>query len=298
MSTTTDATKKKRATNIEEFGALFGALITQEGVGKGLALKLRPTDVVIAPFGKSGTTWLQQIVHTLRTRGDMDFDDISRVVPWIETSTDLGIDLDGEQKANPRAFKSHLAWDAVPKGGRYIVSLRDPKDAFYSGYKFMEGWFFEPGTISPEDFLETPLLSPNEYCAHLVSWWRHRDDANVLLLAYEHMKADLTGTIRRVADFIGIELDDELLAMTQEHASLDFMLAHKDRFDDSLMRTRSEKVCGLPPGSDSAKVRKGEVGGHKEKLSPEVLAKLDAIWQREVAEVIGFKDYASLIAEL
>ena len=47
-------------------------------------------------------------MHGLRARGDMDFDDISRVVPWIELSHDLGLQLSAEQSAEPRAFKSHL----------------------------------------------------------------------------------------------------------------------------------------------------------------------------------------------
>ena len=114
----------------------------------------RPTDVVIAPFGKCGTTWLQQTFHTLRTRGDMDFDDISRVVPWIETAVTLGLDLDAPQRAEPRGFKSHLSYDEVPKGARYIVAVREPKDALVSLYRFMEGWFIEPGTISAEHIFE------------------------------------------------------------------------------------------------------------------------------------------------
>ena len=32
--------------------------------------------VIITPFAKCGTTWLQQMVHSLRTGGDLDFDDI------------------------------------------------------------------------------------------------------------------------------------------------------------------------------------------------------------------------------
>ena len=42
------------------------------------------------------TTWIQQIVHMLRSGGDMDFDDISRVSPWIEVAFALGGDLDAE----------------------------------------------------------------------------------------------------------------------------------------------------------------------------------------------------------
>jgi len=72
-----------RATSIEALEAKIALMFDEEKLKTSLALKLRPTDVVIAPFAKSGTTWTQQIVHCLRTRGDMDFDDISRVIPWI-----------------------------------------------------------------------------------------------------------------------------------------------------------------------------------------------------------------------
>ena len=290
-----------RATSIEELREIQKPMLTAEGIAKGLALKLRPTDVVISPFGKSGTTWTQQIVHGLRTRGDMDFDDISRVVPWIETSTDLGIDLDAEQRAEPRAFKSHLGWDQVPKGGRYIVPVRDPGDALVSAYRFMEGWFVEPGSISIEDHARQSFIrhEPGRgYWAHLVSWWEHRHDENVLLLAYEQMKVDLEGTIRRIAAFIDIPLDDELFEIVMRQSSLAFMTEYKDRFDDKLMRDRSEAVCGLPPGSDSAKVRAGEVGSRKVELPSEIQAELDAVWLEEVTPTTGLESYDALLEAL
>lgn len=106
--------------------------------------------MIIASYAKCGTTWLQQMAHSLRTGGDLDFDDISRVVPWIETASDLGIELDAEQRGEPRIFKSHLAYDDVPSGARYIVSVRDPRDALVSAYRLLEGWFFEPGSIGME----------------------------------------------------------------------------------------------------------------------------------------------------
>ena len=59
----------------------------------------RSSDVIITPWSKSGTTWLQQIVHSLRSAGDMSFDDISRVSPWIEVADALRIDLDRDQLA-------------------------------------------------------------------------------------------------------------------------------------------------------------------------------------------------------
>ena len=100
----------------------------------------RPADIIISPAPKSGTTWLQQIVHGLRTRGYMDFEEIGVVMPWIEIAHDMGWDLNAPQVAEPRAYKSHLSWDDVPKGGRYLCSFRDPKTAFVSSDWFMENW--------------------------------------------------------------------------------------------------------------------------------------------------------------
>src|SRR6187549_3056244 len=79
------ATPATRPKTFEEFAARRVGMGTAEGIQRALAFKPRPDDVIITPYGKCGTTWLQQVFHGLRTRGDMDFDDISRVVPWIET---------------------------------------------------------------------------------------------------------------------------------------------------------------------------------------------------------------------
>jgi hypothetical protein len=291
------ATRGTRPTSLKEMRERQAKLLTKEEIAAGMALKLRPTDVVITPFAKSGTTWMQQIVHTLRTRGDMDFDDISRVIPWIETSPALGIDLNAEQRAEPRAFKSHLGYGEVPKGGRYINVVRDPADALVSMYKFNEGWFWEPGSVDLEEFALTGFIEQRGYYKHLKSWWPHRNDENVLFLAYEHMHRDVRATIRRVAAFIGIDLDDDLLDLTEEHASIAFMLAHKDRFDDYLMRKLSEERIGLPEGSDSAKVREGRSGGGAA-LSAKVHAALDRLWGEEITAEFGFPDYAALIAAL
>src|SRR5258706_6854900 len=119
-----------RARNLAELGVIQRRMFGADDIGVSIrGHHPRPTDVVITPYGKCGTTWLQQIFHTLRTRGDFDFDDISRVVPWLETSVIVGLDIEAPQRAEPRGFKSHLPYDMVPKGARYIVALRDPKDA-------------------------------------------------------------------------------------------------------------------------------------------------------------------------
>jgi hypothetical protein len=298
-----DAVAPHRARSMAEMAEIQGRMATQADWFAGFRnYRPRASDIIISPFGKCGTTWLQQGFHTLRTRGDMDFDDISRVVPWIETSHILGLDLKAPQRGKPRGFKSHLSYTAIPKGARYVVSLRDPKDAMVSMYRFMEGWFFEPGAISISEFAaDRGLAKPEEatsYWSHLLSWWAERDNPDVLVLTYEYMSDEPEATIRRLAAFCGIAVDDDLVALTLERTSLAFMLAHKDRFDDLMMRQLSETRCGLPPGSDSAKVREGRVGGHAKELPAPVAAEMDAIWARLVAPKTGFADYAALEAAL
>ncbi len=286
---------RKRAESLEELGELF---LREKVPGQRersiAAYNPRASDIVITPFGKSGTTWTQQIFHTLRTRGDMDFDDISRVVPWIETAEMLNIDINADQCIEPRGFKSHLDYDVMPKGAKYINVIRHPVDAAFSSFKFMEGWYFKPGSISADDFVRVTTRDA-AYHKHFSSWWQHRNDENVLYLVYEHMKQDLEGTIKRVASFCNIELDDDLRLLTLKHASLPFMLKYKSRFDDAMLRERSEKTL-LPPGSDSAKVREGRVGVND--LSKNTIEVLQKLWQDNLTPVTGFESYEALIASL
>src|SRR3954452_5575412 len=242
--------ERRRATTVAELLQKMDGLVTPGGFAAGLGFVPGPSDVVIASYAKCGTTWLQQMVHSLRTGGDLDFDDISRVVPWIETAADVGLDLDGPQRGEPRAFKSHLSYDQVPAGGRYIVSVRDPRDALVSAYRFFEGWFFEPGSIGMETLGRVRFVEGRTYYTHLASWWPHRHDTNVLLLAYEHMKDDHEGAVRRVAEFIGFSDEVERIAIASQESSLASMKAHHDKYDDLMMREHSEVVCDLPLGSD------------------------------------------------
>lgn len=286
-----------RPTSMQEMRALQRRVFDPKLIAQGMALKLRPTDLVITPFGKSGTTWTQQIVHTLRTGGDMDFDDISRVIPWIEMSPSLGLDLDAEQRAAPRAFKSHLTADDVPKGGRYINVMRAPGDVLVSNFKFMEGWFFETGSIGIEEYARETFLKSRGYFAHLKSWWTRRNDEDVLFLAYEKMLKDSRGTITRIAEFAGIPLDASLLAKAEEHSSIEFMLEYRDRFDDAMMRSKLERDGALPKGSDSAKVRKGKAGGAAS-LPSGIVDEIDTLWREEMLECTGCETYADLMAAL
>ena len=64
------------------------------------AVELCENDVIIAGFPKSGTNWVEQICHQIRTRGsDEDFEELTDEVPLLQLfSVPLGYDLNATQK--------------------------------------------------------------------------------------------------------------------------------------------------------------------------------------------------------
>ena len=260
----------------------------------------RPSDVIVTPWSKSGTTWLQQIAHGLRSGGDMDFDDISRLSPWIEVADALGVDLDADQGWTPRIFKSHYSYAAVPKGARYIVAFREPHRVMVSYYRFYEGWLFESGTVSLDEYLAPHLdrSSGKDYWSHMASWWARRGDPKVLLLSFELMHEDLEKTVRRVADFIGISADDGLISLVTRQSTLEFMLEHEHRFNDLMHRQRGAEVGAHPPGIGSTKVTAGEYNPERYELSSSVLAAMEHHWEEAMAEPFGIRSYDELTEAL
>jgi hypothetical protein len=292
---------RKRATSLDELRERRGALASEASLRRGISFRPRSTDVLIATYPKCGTTWLQQIVHGLRTRGSMDFDEITAVVPWIELAFDLGINLDASQVTAPRVFKTHLTWSEVPKGARYIYALRDPKDVLVSVYHFHEGWRFEPGTIPIGTFAREFFMSPESgrrYWRHVASWWEQRHRPKVLMLFYEDMKADLRAAIQSIARFIGCELDENLLEVAARQSSIEFMKAHGTKFDDHLVRRARNAARSLPPGGDSSKVRNGRVGDHLVEIPKDVSQELDLIWREEIETRLGLPCYEAMREQL
>lgn len=254
---------------------------------------VRPTDVFVSTYTKSGTTWMQQVVHQLRTGGSMDFDDISVVVPWIEVALDVGIDPDAEQPWEPRAFKSHLPWSQLPAGGRYITVFRDPTTVLPSFYRFFEGWFFEPGSVTIEAFARRLYLEGSRagrHWSHLVDWWPRVGDDDVLALTYEDMVAAPDDVPPVVAEFLGLDLDPATMHRVVQNCSRATMAAHGDKFDDHVLRSHRDAVMGLPPGGTAAKVN---AQPSHVVLTPQLSAELDAMWDRTVQAELGFASYGA-----
>lgn len=298
-----------RARTPDGLRSLLGDFMSEKSLERGLAFAPRMSDVLIATYPKCGTTLMQQIVHGLRTGGDLDFRDISEVVPWLEVAFDLGQDPAAEQRANPRVFKTHLDWEALPKGGRVIYVLREPIAALVSFYHFFSGWLFEPGSMDLESFALDYVLGREgrqDYWRHLVSWWPHRSDARVLALCYEDLVEDLPGAVRTVAEFIGVDADPARYDVATRQARKEFMQQYPTLWEDPRLREARNPVLGLPPDAKGTKVRGSadalgriegagaEGSGRLEEVTEAVREAWAGRWEEVVAPRTGCDDYRAL----
>jgi hypothetical protein len=211
---------------------------------------------------------------------------------------DCGIDIYAPQVAHPRAFKTHLTLEEAPKGGKYIVVLRNPHDALISHYYFFEGFFFEKGSIDIETFAREYYFPRQAIFNHIKAMWDRRKDADVLPLCYENMKMDLSQTVERVAEFISIPLDDELREIVVRQSDIKFMQAHENQFEDHIIRKARSAAMRLPMDGQLSKVRDGQVGGAKLLVPEYIKQKLDQIWHDEITSKIGLRSYEDLRKEL
>mmetsp|Transcript_2002 Transcript_2002/g.7156 ORF Transcript_2002/g.7156 Transcript_2002/m.7156 type:complete len:315 (+) Transcript_2002:35-979(+) len=279
---------------------------TEVGRLKGLDFKPRPTDVFIVTSPKSGTTWTQHIVHGLRSRGSMDFQEISEVVPWIELAYDCGQDLESEQRfAPPRTFKSHCWYPHCPKGAKYVIVVRNPMEVAISFYKFFQDWFFfEDDNVDVDTFVKEFVLqrgipaSPMNNASlwhHLTSWWPHRNDETVLWLYYEDLKDDLPACVHKIAEFMGLEYDEERERIVVSQSSISFMKEHEHKFNEALTKKHRNGPCGLPEGAGCSGSKVSTGGRHGIALRAETAEQMEKKWADIVQPVTGFASYSEML---
>ena len=211
--------------------------------------RFREGDIVIATYAKSGTTWAQQIVAQL-IFGGAEGINVHQLSPWVDLRIlppEALVALD--HQTHRRFVKTHLPVDALVFSPRakYIYIGRDGRDAAWSfhnhHYNATDEYFrqynegrpaglplLERGSPDPHDFYRD-WFDGNGYpiwpfWENVRSWWAIRGLPNVMLLHFNELKSDLEGTIRRIAGFLGIAIDEAVLPKIVEHCSFGYMKAH------------------------------------------------------------------------
>jgi hypothetical protein len=306
--------------SIRKLKATLSKLETIEGRNAGLSFVPTKNDVIIATTAKSGTTLCQVILHSLRTGGDMSYDEISLVIPCIEMAYDYGVkDLSTWPQGDfsPRAFKTHLWYRDCPKWcqgedqhNRVIFVCRDPLDAAPSFYHFFNGWFFDYNEISMKDFVthfclrrgaaETSIHNASHWHT-IASWYPHRNQPWMLWLHYEDLIEDLPACIDLIADFMGGEAasDPERRKIALQQAQIDFMKRHSTKYDEHMLKLARNEACGRPKyaglgENGTGKVRDGGVGKGRGGLGEQLKREMQEKWEEVMLPVTGYATYCEM----
>eukprot|EP00457_Paulinella_chromatophora_P008403 gb/GEZN01008436.1/.p1 GENE.gb/GEZN01008436.1/~~gb/GEZN01008436.1/.p1 ORF type:complete len:337 (-),score=67.20 gb/GEZN01008436.1/:359-1369(-) len=262
--------------------------------------KYRKGDIIISVPAKSGTTWMMNIVHQLRSGGDPDVRDIYEQVPWLEfwespyqTLEDKLRQLDALPTWFPRAFKTHSPYAQGDEPGvpfrpdlKYVVVIRNFEDAQAAFLPFMHKhraeflqtiWnvsdemlqsLFRPATH--DDLWKFLGANPrNDSTSFLKAWWPKRHEKNVLLLHFSDMVKDHEGTIRKVANFLEIKLAEEKMQKVLEYTSFKWMKKHGDKF-------ACQHLLVVPLLEPDGMVREGGSGYGKDELPESIKQEIAA----------------------
>lgn len=258
-------------------GLLVPGNVTEEHMDKLNKCEVYPDDVWIDTYSRAGTTWAMQIVRLIRNNGVQDDVKLSDAVIWPEMT---GQTLDVVPR--PRTFKSHMTYDLMPCGPpntttcKFIYIIRNPKDVAVSYYYFLNNTFLPPTDWNTywKMFIDGERELPfGNYLDHVLSWWPHRNEKNMLFLTYEGMKKNLPQVISQMASFIGANLSDEVIMKIADLTTFDNM-----RRDATANFTWSEII-------KNKFFRKGTIGDWKNQLTPEQSAEMDAIVAKKFKEM-------------
>nr|XP_033818284.1 sulfotransferase 2B1-like [Geotrypetes seraphini] len=251
--------------------------------------QVRDHDAFSITYPKSGTTWMQEILTLIQSDGDTT---ISHTVPnwervpWLEPtlfSTNL------ESLPSPRFMSSHLPVHLFPKSfftskAKVIYTVRNPRDVLVSLHYFSKtaGFLDELDNIEEllPKFLKGEVLG-GSWFDHVRGWLGVKDQVNLLIVTYEELLQDLRGSVVRICNFLGKELNEAAIDSVVENVSFKNM-------KDNKMSNYSTFPKDILDIQKSPFIRKGISGEWKNHFTPAMSESFDAAY-KEAMNDINFK---------
>jgi len=262
--------------------------------------EFRDDDIIISTYGKSGTTWVQQIVSQLLFDGEEGLE-TAEMSPWVDLRVPpKEVKLPAIHAQQHRRFlKTHLPVDALvfSEQAKYVYVGRDGRDILWSMYNHHENandkWYDAlnntPNRVGPP--IEPPQESITQYFdtwldqdghpwypfwENIRSWWEIRDLPNVHFMHFANLKADMPSEIQSLAEFLGIPINAEKWDDILEHCSFRYMKEHA---------SKSVPLGGIFwDGGAQTFIHKGTNGRWRDTLSADAISKYEQMAEAEHGE--------------
>uniref|UniRef100_A0A8C3KPJ1 Sulfotransferase n=1 Tax=Calidris pygmaea TaxID=425635 RepID=A0A8C3KPJ1_9CHAR len=258
--------------------SLPGHLHTQESLSFATTFQFRPTDVLIATYPKSGTTWMQEILTLMFSHGDVlpakTIPNWERA-PWLEQ---IYFRDALQDTAARRLITTHLPARVLAPAlqqskAKVIYVARNPKDVVVSFYHFHHLAKFLPDPGSFDTFLTRFLEGTVHYGSwfdHVKGWLGQRQHLDIFYVTYEELH-------QRLGAFLGCPLGPETLRALEEHCSFVAMR-------DNTMANYSLIPSEIMDHSQGRFMRKGVVGDWRDHFSPLQNALFNRLYQEEMGD--------------
>lgn len=280
-------------------GVRVHSFIHENLVRSALSYKPRADEVLVVTYPKCGTTWTQYLILSILSKGHppSTVRDFLLASPYLEMMGAESV----EKMPRPGVIKTHLPFHKRPysEQAKYIYVARNPYDVCVSFYYHLKS--MTPKTVEDVSFAKFhdlflgDKLSYGAYFDHLLPWYEHRNDPNVLFVTYEKLKEETKAWTLKIANFMDAKYertlreDQSLAEKVVDAASfINMRLVFKDALQTimqdllSLSRERTYKslevyrnmVTHWKQMHDATGfVRKGVVGDWRRHFTPQQIKK-------------------------
>jgi hypothetical protein len=222
---------------------------------------IRPSDIFIVTYPKSGTVWLSFLIANTIKRDvneDLNLKTFGNYVHDVNDQYFSGSHLrEFSSLPDPRFFYVHAPYDkSFPK---VIYVLRDPRNVMISYYHHTRMTNADYSS-SIREFIESIDHFPCEWDQHVTGWLIGQRQP-ICLVRYEDLHKDTPGTLKRVLDFAGLSYTDADLQRAVKSSSFDRMQTLETKHGlggSEVLSNTNERF-----------VRKGKVGGWRDELDEE-----------------------------
>ncbi len=239
---------------------------------------LRPADVFVASYPRSGNTWLRFMLYEILVGQSSTFTNVHQLVPDIGKQGNALPVLAN----NGRLIKTHEAY--LPLYHKAIYLVRDARDVALSEFAYQKALGLAEDnfeTYLPR-FLRGEVNPFGSWSAHVDSWMDAKDKgyAEVLLVRFDEMRSQPKDSLANMMEFLNVPVERETIRRAVANNSVEKM---RDK----------EKVNPQKASAKGRFIRSGAVGGWRERFT-EAQAELVEQYAGSALTRIGFAEVESL----
>lgn len=231
---------------------------------------IRPNDLFVASYPRSGTTWLRFLLFELLTGTPAEFVPVNESIPYV-----------GKHRGAPallpsggRVIQTHETFLRGIRSAIYLV--RDPRSVVLSEYRWqLRTGLFEGSFESFFDAFMSGRANPyGRWDRHVDTWMSSRlaAEGRLHLVRFVDLRTDAVAELTRILDFLGVRRPTALIEAVVANNGLEEMRLKEERAPEGALgaRTRAD-IRFVQSGSTSAwrdELSQGQARAIEERFEP------------------------------